>query len=327
MDTPIQFSAHDRDQIKSMNLRQLRYFVVLAEELHFHRAARRLNITQSPLTLAIQELERELGGNLLLRTRRAVELTEAGRAFQRDARAILDQVRLSLEATRNLISKDTAPLRMGFAPGTTLLPFFSVAIQEFSRLNPSVRLSIAQIDSGQEVEALHRRELDACIVRSVRQRESTRVERVTLVKERLMAVMHREHALGEQESLSVSDLKEEGLILPANRCGSEVRELIDSLFVRHSFRPRVGHEVCDLAMMMSLAVARLGVAILPGALDRIRAPDLSMIPLNDLGASTDVCVAYRSAEDDLRVSSLCEIVITAACGGVVTEPDHHARTA
>jgi DNA-binding transcriptional LysR family regulator len=307
-----------------MNLRQLRYFVVLAEELHFHRAARRLNITQSPLTLAIQELERELGGKLLRRTRRTVELTEAGRAFQRDARGILDQVRLSLESTRGLISKDAVPLRLGFAPGTTLLPFFTVAIREFSRLNPSVRLSIAQIDSGQEVEALHRHELDACVVRNVHPQESARIERVTLIKERLMVVMHREHPLKDRASLSVGDLKEEGFILQASSCGSEVRELIDSVFARQSFSPRVAHEVCDPSMMMSLAAARLGVAILPGELAYIRIPDLLMIPLADPDASADVCVAYRTAEDDPRVSSLCEIVTAVAREGAAAGQDYPA---
>jgi DNA-binding transcriptional LysR family regulator len=297
-----------------MNLRQLRYFVVLAEELHFHRAARRLNITQSPLTLAIQELERELGGQLLRRTRRSVELTEAGRAFQRDARGILDQVRLSLESTRELIGRDVAPFRLGFAAGTTLLPFFTTTIHEFCRANPSVRLSIAQIDSGREVEALQRRELDACVVRSVRSPEATRVERIRLIRQRLMVVMHREHHLRDRASLSLADLQEEEFILQGNGCSSEVRELIDSLCARQSFTPRVAHEVHDPSMMMSLAAARLGVAILPSELACIPIRDLVMIPLADQDASADVCVAFRSAEDDPRVSSLCRIATAAVSG-------------
>src|SRR5882762_8489690 len=105
-----------------MNLRQLRYFIVLAEELHFRRAAQRLNITQSPLTLAIQELEREVGGRLLHRTQRRVELTEAGTALLTDARAILGKVQDSLEATRGLLRGECGQLRLGLSPAVALLP-------------------------------------------------------------------------------------------------------------------------------------------------------------------------------------------------------------
>jgi DNA-binding transcriptional LysR family regulator len=295
-----------------MNLRQLRYFVVLSEELHYHRAARRLNITQSPLTLAIQELERELGGKLLHRTRRTVELTEAGRAFQRDARGILDQVRLSMESTRELITKDAVPFRLGFAPGTTLLPFFNATIQEFSRAHPSVRLSIAQVEPGQEVDALRRRELHACVVRSFRSSHPAPIERVTLNEERLIVVMHHEHHLKVRDSLSIADLEEEGLILQESTCNSDVRALIDALCAERSFSPRVAHEVRDPSMMVSLAAARLGLAILPYSMAWMRIPDVLMIPLADQDASVDICIAHRPDEGDPRVNSLREIATAAA---------------
>jgi DNA-binding transcriptional LysR family regulator len=92
-----------------MNLRQLRYFVVLAEELHFRRAAERLHITQSPLTVAIQGLERDLGGRLFRRTQRHVELTAAGGAFLLEARSILDKMEGAIEATRKLFSGAASP--------------------------------------------------------------------------------------------------------------------------------------------------------------------------------------------------------------------------
>src|SRR5260221_14684125 len=108
-----------------MNLRQLRYFIVLAEELHFRRAAERLNITQSPLTMAIQELERELGGRLFHRTQRRVELTEGTSAFRIGAREVLDKIQSSLQMTRDLLSGEPRRLRLGLTPGAAVRPLLA----------------------------------------------------------------------------------------------------------------------------------------------------------------------------------------------------------
>src|SRR5437660_6828549 len=131
--------------VRRMNLRQLRYFIVLAEELHFRRAAERLNITQSPLTLAIQELERELGGRLFHRTQRRVELTEAGAALRIGAREVLDKMQASLEMTRGLLSGASQRLRLGVTTAAGLLPFLATALQRFRVAHPEVRLTVHEL--------------------------------------------------------------------------------------------------------------------------------------------------------------------------------------
>jgi DNA-binding transcriptional LysR family regulator len=294
-----------------MNLRQLRYFVTLAEELHFHRAARRLNITQSPLTLAIQELEREVGGKLLLRTKRHVELTDAGCAFLRDARAILEKVRLSLQTTRELIAREGMTFRLGLAHGTTVLPFLATAIRDFCGANPTIRLTVAELASGSEIDALQARELDACVVRSSASSQITSIELVPLIRERLVVAMHREHPLKDRSPLRIADLREEHFILQRHP-DSTLRELVTSLCARQSFTPRVVQEVRDTSSMLGLAAAGLGVAILPSETSCVYMPDVLMVPLADQDATTDVCIVFRSAENDPRVALLCQTATAAA---------------
>src|ERR1700744_4451812 len=108
---------------KSVDLRQLRYFVVLAEELHFRRAAERLNITQAPLSVAIQTLERELGGQLFHRTQRRVALTEVGATFREHALSILDKVDRSVSDVRDMVTGEAGQLRIGFTAAASLLSF------------------------------------------------------------------------------------------------------------------------------------------------------------------------------------------------------------
>jgi DNA-binding transcriptional LysR family regulator len=295
-----------------MNLRQLRYFVILAEELHFHRAARRLNITQSPLTLAIQELEREVGGKLLLRTHRRVELTDAGCAFLRDARAILEKIRLSLQTTRALIAQEGMPFRLGLAHGTTVLPFLAAAIRDFCSANPTIRLTVAELASGNEVDALQARELDACVVRSSASSPVDSIELVPLIRERLVVAMHREHPLKDRSPLRIADLREEHFILQGHGRDSTLRELITSLCARHSFTPRVVQEVRDTASILGLAAARLGVAILPGEVSGVYMPDVLLVPLADQDAATEVCIGIRASENDPRVALLCQTATAAA---------------
>ena len=295
-----------------MNLRQLRYFVTLAEELHFHRAARRLNITQSPLTLAIQDLEREVGGKLLLRTNRRVELTDAGCAFLRDARAILEKVRLSLQTTRQLIAQEGMPFRLGLAHGTTVLPFLAAAIRDFCGANPTIRLTVAELASGNEIDALQARELDACVVRSPASSRITSIELVPLIRERLVVAMHREHPLKDRSPLRIADLREEHFILQGRGPDSTLRELVTSLCARQSFAPRFVQEVCDTSSMLGLAAARLGVAILPSEASCVCMPDVLVVPLADQDATTDVCIVFRAAENDPRVALLCQTATAAA---------------
>ena len=298
-----------------MNLRQLRYFMVLAEELHFRRAAERLNITQSPLTMAIQELERELGGRLFYRTQRRVELTEAGAAFRIGAREVLDKMQASLQMTRDLLSGESHRLRLGLTPGAALLPFMATTLQRFPLAHPDVRLSLHELTADEQAMPLRTRELDACVIRLPLRRKPAWGDSIKLQHDRLVAAMYRDHPLRSRSALTVADLADEPFIIHPKSPITSLRESVVQLCAERSFSPRIVHETTDMVTILGLCAARQGIAIVPSGLSRIDMPDIHFAPLADDDAATDIYLTFRQADADPRVASLCRIAEAAVAQG------------
>jgi DNA-binding transcriptional LysR family regulator len=304
---PIQFGPPPVCKNKYMNLRQLRYFTVLAEELHFGRAAERLHITQSPLTLAIQKLEREVGGRLFHRTPRHVELTEAGAALLTDAHSILEKVHSSLEAARGLVSGDSGRLRLGLTPEIALLPFLATTLRAFNDRHPNVCLTFHELPSIEQLKALQTRVIDVGVIPLPVSGQPAGVAFTRLAAERLAVAMHREHPLAERPDLRIADLRDEALILYARCSGMGIHERILKLCAERSFTPRIVQEAREVATLLGLTAARLGIAVVPAALSGLAMPDVIFKPLVDEDAITDICMATRAAEADPCVSSFRQI--------------------
>src|ERR1700692_873661 len=137
-----------------MKLNQLRYFVLLAEELHFRRTAERLGITHAPMSLAIQELHRDLGGKLFHRTRRRVELTEVGLLLQEDARALLARIDRTVDEIRKMLNGEAGKLRIGFTAASSLLSFFPSLVHSFRTEYPEIRVILEDMPSTSQITAL-----------------------------------------------------------------------------------------------------------------------------------------------------------------------------
>jgi DNA-binding transcriptional LysR family regulator len=290
-----------------MNLRQLRYFVVLAEELHFRRAAERLNITQSPLTIAIQELERELGGRLFHRTQRRVELTAAGAAFRIGAREVLDKMQASFETTRDLLNGELRRVRLGLTAAAALLPFLATTIQRFHIAHPGARLTLHELPSGEQLKALRLRELDACVIRMPLTSTPASGGSIKLLRDRLVVAMHRDHPLTSRSALTVADLKEEPFVIYPRSTVDGIHDVIIQLCAKRAFSPRIVQETRDTGTILALSAARQGIAIVPSELSRIDMPETVFIPLTDDDAATDIYLCFREADSDPRVASLCRI--------------------
>jgi DNA-binding transcriptional LysR family regulator len=288
---------------------------VLAEELHFRRAAERLNITQSPLTMAIQELERELGGRLFYRTQRRVELTEAGAAFRIGAREVLDKMQASLQATRDLLSGESRRLRLGLTSGAGLLPFLATTIQRFHIAHPDVRLTLHELPCDEQPRALQTRELDACVIRLPLTRKPASAGSVKLLHDRLVVAMHRDHQLRHRTALTVADLANESFIVHPKSPATVLREIIVQLCAQRSFSPRIVQETTDTITILGLCAARQGIALVPSELSRIDIPDIHFAPLADDDAATDIYLTFREIDADPQVASLCRIAEAAVAHG------------
>lgn len=285
-----------------MNLRQLRYFVVLADELHFRRAAERLHITQAPLSLAIQALERELGTTLFARTRRQVSLTESGALLRADADAILDRVEQTRAMIRDLETGTIGQLRIGVTPASSLLPFFPSLISNFRRAHPKVRIAMMEMTSKDQIRSLQERAIDIGIIRNPPKKGVSDVSFVKLLSDPLVLAMARRHPLSKRPSIRLADLRQEVFISYPRQSGIAIYEHVTALCAARGFSPNIVQEVHETTTLIGLAATGFGIAIVPSGLTYIRVPNIVYRRLADPDAMTEIYLACRKAEPSVIIS-------------------------
>lgn len=285
-----------------MELRHFRYFVALAEELHFTRAAKRLGISQPPLSQQIQQMEAELATPLFERTQRRVTLTEAGRMFLTEARATLAQAARAETIARRAGRGEIGELRVGLFASAPLLPAFARSILAFRRRLPDVHLSLREGPTFWQVDALQRRELDAGFLRCQGAADlPSDIAAVELFREPLMVAMHRDHPLAKKRgALPLPLLAGEDMIFFSRAVGTSLHEQLAALCRRHGFAPKVTQEVRENSTLLGLVATGLGIAVVPESLLRIRAGDVVARRLLADDATTAVYVATpRDGETQL----------------------------
>lgn len=295
-----------------MHLRQLRYFVTLAEELHFRRAAERLSITQAPLSVAIQTLEREVGAQLFRRTQRRVELTEIGEVFRLHATAILDRVELSMTDVRDIVAGEAGRLRMGFTSASSLLPFFPEVICAFRRRYPKVEVALSDIPSVAQITALQARQIDLGIMRSKIEEQSSDVSYTRLIRDRLVVAMHADNPLARMETLTIHDLRDEPFLFYPQKAGVGIYDLVRELCARRGFVPRVVQEASESWAIVCLAATGLGIGVVPSELRCVNVPNVVFKALADEDAVTDVWLVARAGEPSPLIASFRHMLLAAA---------------
>jgi len=283
-----------------LELRQFRYFVAVAEELHFSRAAQRLNIGQPPLSLQIQSIERELGVLLFKRDRRNVELTDAGQMFLVEARGALEQAQRAIDSAKRFGRGEVGTLRVEFTTSAPLLPDFPKAIRSFHDRYPDVHLQLKIQNSHSILEALKLGKVDIGFIRPARQTVLPReVTSIQLYKDRLMLVLPADHALAKFEGpVPLKELiNEDFLLRPIQRDGGFYDQIFE-LCAQAGFVPRIVQEIQDTATAFGLVAAGLGVTIAPKSLQAINLSDIVWRDINvEAGAESRVLLVYR---DDMQ---------------------------
>ncbi|TPG16423.1 LysR family transcriptional regulator [Sphingomonas koreensis] len=291
-----------------MDLRQLRYFVVLADELHFRRAAERLNITQAPLSVAIQTLERELGGQLFHRTQRRVELTELGATFRDHATSILARVERSVAEVREIVTGQAGQLRLGFTSASSLLSFFPHIICAFRLKYPKVRVTLRDLSSAGQIQALQHREIDVGIIRSHNAPQPADIAVTRLLQDRLVAAMHADNPLNTMKSITIADLRDVPLIFYPRQSGVGIYPHFMKSCAKHGFIPNIVQEAYDSSTIIGLAAAGLGVAVVPPELQCIAVPNVSYRPLMDDDALTELLLVSRAGEPSALIAGFKHMV-------------------
>jgi DNA-binding transcriptional LysR family regulator len=244
-----------------MELRHLRYFRAVAEELHFGRAAERLHIAQPPLSQQIRQLERELEVSLLTRSTRRVELTAAGEAYLKRAVAVLDAVDDAGQQARRIALGVEGQLTIGCVGSATysVLPRLVRALRDEL---PHVEISIrGEMLAPAQLDALRAGDIDIALLRPPVDDAVIRVE--VLRRDRLIAALPAEHPLAQRDLLRVGDLRGEDFIAHAGQGRSVMGGLLAAICADAGFAPRVRHEVSETSTLVTLVAAGLGVAVVP----------------------------------------------------------------
>jgi DNA-binding transcriptional LysR family regulator len=297
-----------------MELRHLNYFVAVAEELHFGRAAQRLGIAQPPLSQQIRKLEEELGVLLFERsTRRQVKLTEAGLAFLREARSALAQAEQAIAAARRAARGQEGQLAVGVV-GSITFDILPVILKTFRVRYPNVTLALRELTSIGQAEALRQERLRVGFVRPLADTSGLRLE--PLLTEPLVAAVPEGHPLASRSEIDIAEIAREPLILCTANAGCNIiRDLIFATCEKAGVTPQVAMEASQLPTLIGLVAGDLGVALVPASVLTFHRRGVAYRRLRKPEPLIELCLATR---DDER-SPLVESFLAVAREVVTTE--------
>ena len=297
---------------RRMELRHLRYFVAVSEELHFTRAAERLHIGQPPLSQQIQLLEEEVGAKLLDRSRRWVRLTQAGKLFLEDARRILALSAEAAETARLAERGELGRLRIGFTSSTPLTEVFNKAVNAYRKQFPAVTLSFTEMPTLRQVEALRDRSIDLGFLRPPEMELPRDVLIETLRQDPLVLVTPVSHPLARRSAVAIRELADFAFVTFRPNAGTGVQPLILRLCREAGFEPKVALQAGEGSTIIGLVAAGCGISILPESFTGMRVKGVSYRRLSDRGAVTRLALARRSGEQLALADAFIALAMQAA---------------
>lgn len=291
-----------------MELRHLRYFVGVAEELHFGRAAQRLGISQPPLSQQIRALEDELQVSLFERSSRRVALTPAGRLFLSEARRTLAQADHAVAVARRAALGEIGELRLGFSTSAPFTAIVSQALFSFRQRHPGIRLLLNEMPRDAQIEALVAGELDVGFIRGVGLPVlSADIRALPLIAEPLLVAMRAGHPLAElNRPLSIADLAGEPFVLFGRERGGGFNEHVALLCRRAGFEPHIAQQASGLATMLGLVAAGFGVTMVSASLGALHADNVVYRTLAEPDAISRMWLLQRD-----RPTIACQAFVTA----------------
>lgn len=272
----------------------MRYFVAVAEEKNFTRAAERLMIAQSPLSQQIKKLEHELGVELFVRTTRSVELTHAGSVFYDRARLLLARSDEAIADAKKAAEGQLGRLSLGFT-GTATYELLPALVRAFQDRNPDVQLDLhSEMLTPSQVEGLLEGRIDVGVLRPPVNAEGLVVEVVR--QEPLVLAMPTQHPLAGARSLSLADLADEPFISYPSDPPSSVYSVVVEAYRRAGFVPKVRQELAETASMVAMVAAGMGIALVPESVRQLRINGATFRQLTSPQVTVQLALAYREGQ-------------------------------
>lgn len=311
-----------------LDVRRMRYFIAVAEELSFRRAAERLHMSQPPLSQQIAALEAEIGAKLFERDRQRIYLTAAGRLLQERAKSIL----LEVERTRSDLLASVAgtggEIRVCFTASAGLMSFLHRALESFRGDYPGVRMALSELPSLGQLEALHKRQLDIGVVRKPPLHQGKGLKLDLLYQDRLVLAVHRNNPLAALNNVRVAQLQGHPFICYPRQAGISLFQTIYSMVTSANFYPEIVFEARDSATIVGMVAAGRGIAVVPSSLRCIQIADVRFLDIVD-GAPSALYLARRSDSKSTQIDDLAGRLIdnARALEAVEGVPRTHRRRA
>lgn len=273
-----------------MELRHLRYYVAVAEELHFHRAADRLHISQPPLSQQIRALERELGVVLLERNRRSVAMTAAGTAFLRDAREILAAVDAATETVRSVARGEAGRLAVGFV-GSAMHGALPGVLRAHRRAYAQVQLVLTELPTAGQLEALMSGRIDVGVIRPPVREPGLAFE--TIHTEPFVVALPEDHALAARDEVALAELVAEPFVLLARREAPGLYESLGQAMADAGGMPGAVQEAREMQTVVGLVAAGLGVSLVPASVGADEHRGVAYRPIAGTAPTVELALAWR----------------------------------
>ncbi|MDD2545488.1 MAG: LysR family transcriptional regulator [Burkholderiaceae bacterium] len=290
-----------------MELRQLRQFVAVAEHLNFRRAAEQLHMAQPPLSVAIRNLENELGADLFVRQGRGIELTEAGHAALQAARRCLDGAKDIASVVRQATDGATGQLRMGFV-GSAMFSVMPRLLPAFRKRYPGVQLVLRETTNLQALRQLETRDIDIALVRYPTTHLGTLTYEL-VERDTLWAALPADHGLARKRKLTLAQLAQEPLIDYATTQVPGLHALVAFAFQQAGLSPQVVQEAIQVHTVLSLVQSGLGVALVPSVAQQLAPRGVHFRPVTDIPPTPvmGIAMAFQASHAPATVARLREV--------------------
>lgn len=276
-----------------MELRHLRYFIAVAEERNFSRAARRLNMAQPPLSQQIQQLEKELGVSLFDRDSRPIATTAAGEILLEQCRPLLKRLE-DLESRLHLMGSGAAGLlTVGFI-SSSMYRLLPPVLKTFMEKYPGISLELRELTSLEQEDALRERSIDVGFIRGFSQEESFINKQ--LVEEPLVVAVPEGWKLAKKSAVALKDLRREPFIIFPVKPDPGFANFVKAQCINVGFEPMVVQEVNELQTALSLVASGIGLSIMPGSVRMLQRVGVSYIALREPAPKTAISIIYRRGE-------------------------------
>lgn len=297
------FWVIDNDWGIEMDIRKMRYFITVAEELNFSRAAERLMMAQPPLSQEIRKLEEELGVQLFHRTKRMVELTDAGKIFLEGARQTLLQVDRTIKETQLADEGKIGHLIIGFVDSTeTVIDILKTFRERF----PKIQLILREMTTDQQIKALYEKQIHIGFIRSEQNNEILSSE--VCSEECLKLVLHEEHPFVTLRKIPIKSLVDEPFILFPRHFGTNFYDLIISYFWEHGVSLNIVQEAIQMQTIVNLVAAGIGISVVPSSVESYKKSGVMYKDIQENTPKINLYVGWRQDEKSVVLENFLTVV-------------------